>query len=63
MVVDLKSTIDASARGFAKSVRTYGYAFQCAWYLEEGLQPNGEKPTEFIFLAVEKKAPYLTAVP
>ena len=60
VVIDLKSTVDASARGFSKSVRTYGYAFQCAWYLE-GLRLAGEKPTEFIFLAVEKKAPYLTA--
>lgn len=60
VVIDLKSTMDASARGFAKSVRQFGYAFQVAWYLE-GLRLAGEKPTEFIFLAVEKKAPYLTA--
>lgn len=60
VVIDLKSTMDASSRGFAKSVRQFGYAFQVAWYLE-GLRLAGEKPTEFIFLAVEKKAPYLTA--
>ena len=52
--------MDASARGFSKSVCQFGYSFQVSWYLE-GLRLAGEKPTEFIFLAVEKKAPYLTA--
>jgi len=59
-VIDLKSTLDASERGFAKSVRQYGYHFQVAYYLE-GLKLAGEKPNTFIFLAVEKKAPYATA--
>lgn len=60
VVIDLKSTMDASERGFSKSVRQFGYSFQVAWYLE-GLRLAGEKPNTFIFLAVEKKAPYLTA--
>jgi len=60
VVIDLKSTLDASEHGFAKSVRQYGYHFQSAWYLQ-GLKLAGEKPNTFIFLAVEKTAPYLTA--
>lgn len=60
VVIDLKSTLDASERGFAKSVRQYGYHFQVAYYLE-GLKLAGERPNTFIFLAVEKKAPYVTA--
>jgi hypothetical protein len=33
IVLDLKTTIDASPKGFAKSVRQYGYLFQAAWYM------------------------------
>ena len=60
VVFDLKSTQDASEKGFAKSVRQFGYAFQACWYVQ-ALRLLGEKPRQFIFLAVEKSAPHLTA--
>lgn len=60
VVIDLKSTMDASKYGFAKSVRQFGYGFQAHWYLE-GLRRVGYSPKEFIFIAVEKKPPYATA--
>ena len=60
VVIDLKSTQDASEKGFAKSVRQFGYVFQAHWYLH-ALRLIGEKPKQFIFLAVEKSAPHLTA--
>ena len=60
VVIDLKSTQDASEKGFAKSVRQFGYTFQACWYMH-ALRLIGEKPKQFIFLAVEKSAPHLTA--
>jgi|TARA_Y100000289_G_C3924927_1_gene152725 exodeoxyribonuclease VIII len=60
VVIDLKSTQDASEKGFAKSVRQFGYTFQACWYMH-ALRLLGEKPKQFIFLAVEKSAPHLTA--
>ena len=60
IVADLKTTQDASPRGFAKSVRQFGYAFQAAWYMT-ALRVMGEKPKKFVFLVVEKSAPYVTA--
>lgn len=60
MVVDLKTTQDASEKGFAKSVRQFGYAFQAAWYMT-ALRSMGERPKQFVFLVVEKSAPYITA--
>ena len=60
VIIDLKSTMDASERGFAKSVRQYGYDFQACWYLES-LRKLGYSPKQFIFVCVEKTPPYVTA--
>jgi len=57
VVMDLKSTQDASKKGFAKSVRQFGYDFQACFYME-GLRRLGHSPKQFIFVAVEKKPPY-----
>lgn len=60
-IIDLKSTTDASPKDFRKSVYKYGYAFQAAWYLH-GLRLCGEEPKRFLFFAVEKTPPYMTAI-
>ena len=60
VVIDLKSTQDASNRGFTKSVQRFGYLFQGCWYMH-ALRLLGEKPKQFVFIAVEKTAPYATA--
>ena len=60
MIIDLKSTQDASEEAFRLSVKKFGYGFQVAWYME-GLRRMGCKATDFVFLAVEKKPPYLRA--
>lgn len=60
VVIDLKSTMDASEKGFTSSVKQFGYAFQACWYLE-GLRKIGYNPKQFIFVCVEKKPPYATA--
>lgn len=56
VIVDLKTTDDASPEGFARSIQTYGYGIQAAHYLA------GSGADSFIFVAVEKKAPYAVAV-
>lgn len=69
VVADLKSTVDASFTGFAKSIINFNYHVSAAMYLE-GI--NQCKPlleemgyfayTKFVFICVESEAPYLTAV-
>ena len=56
VIVDLKTTEDASPEGFARSIQNYGYGIQAAHYLA------GSGADSFIFVAVEKKAPYAVAV-
>ncbi len=56
IVVDLKTTDDASPAAFARSVANYRYHVQAAHYL------MGTQAKRFIFIAIEKKAPYAVAV-
>ena len=53
--IDLKTTTDASPRGFAKSVASFRYHVQAAHYLACDLFER------FIFIAVEKEAPFAVA--
>lgn len=61
IIVDLKSTEDASPQGFARSVANYRYHVQDAFYSNGIYQATGEYPKGFIFIAVEKKAPFAVA--
>lgn len=56
VLADLKTTDDASPEGFSRSIQTYGYGIQAAHYLA------GSGADTFIFIAVEKKAPFAVAV-
>jgi hypothetical protein len=56
-VVDLKTTDDASPKGFLRSAYIYRYWVQAAFYLD-GLSANGIDVPYFIFAAVEKARPY-----
>ena len=60
VVIDLKTTQEGDPKGFHHSCRRYGYDFQTAFYME-GLRRMGYNPTQFIYLCVEKSAPYLTS--
>lgn len=55
---DLKTTQDASPRGFAKSVAGYEYVQQDPWY-GDGLIALGYEDPAFTFIAVEKAPPHL----
>ena len=60
-VVNLKSTKDASARGFAREVANYGWHIGAAMTLE-GLQYVAPFKRRHLFLAVEKVEPYACGV-
>jgi hypothetical protein len=61
ILIDIKTTVDASPYGFPKKMFQYGYHRQAAWYLE-AMQQNGERAEAFVFIAVEKTPPYLVGV-
>ena len=61
LVVDLKSTEDASRDGFMRSAWNWRYHVQAAWYLDGVEQATGQRPDAFIFAAFEKSAPFACA--
>lgn len=61
IIIDYKTTLDASPAGFAKSVVNFGYHRQAALYLDVA-RLAGIEVGKFLFLCVEKSAPYLVAV-
>ena len=62
LIVDLKTTEDASPAGFRKSIANWRYHVQASWYLDGIEQATGRRPEQFIFICVEKKAPHAVAV-
>ena len=61
IVVDVKTTTDASPKGFQKSIANWGYHLQLGWYLR-GLRKLGVPAEQFIFIAIEKTAPFCIGV-
>lgn len=61
LVVDLKTTDDAAPGAFARTCAKYGYHGQAAYYLD-GLLSAGAYAAQFLFIVVEKAAPYAVAV-
>ena len=57
IIVDVKSTADASTESFIRSAINYGYDFQAAMY-SEGVEKNIGKQPLFVFIAVEKDPPF-----
>jgi len=60
-IIDVKSTVDASDKGFARSAFKFRYHVQSPFYFD-GMRANGKDPKVFIFIAVEKEPPYLVNV-
>ena len=61
MVLDVKTTEDASEAGWIRSSTNYGYHRQEAFY-RQGLAANEVEIDHFVFLAVEKSAPNCIAM-
>lgn len=57
IVVDVKSTTDASTDAFIRDAIKYGYDFQAAMYAE-GVSKHIQQRPLFVFIAVEKTPPY-----
>lgn len=57
IVIDYKSTNDASTESFMRSAVNYGYDFQAAMY-SEGVKKVTGKDAVFYFIAQEKEPPY-----
>lgn len=62
MLLDVKSTADASPSAFPKSCYNYGYALQAAHYMHTVELATGDAPAGFGFIVVEKAPPYAVAV-
>lgn len=56
LILDFKTTEDASPEGFARSVAKYRYHVQAAHYMA------GTHAQRFVFIAQEKKAPFAIGV-
>jgi len=62
IIVDLKTTKNASLAEFSKSVLNFNYHVQAAFYLKVVQAATGTRPKGFIFVAVEKEPPYAIQV-
>jgi exodeoxyribonuclease VIII len=63
IIIDLKSTDDASSEGFAKSCAKFRYHVQDPFYRNGLNEAAGRiQYTDFFFIAVEKHPPYRVAV-
>ena len=62
IMVDLKTTRDASPRGFRQSIASFRYWVQAGWYMHGVQAATGKRPEQFIFVCVESTAPYACAV-
>lgn len=61
LIVDLKTAQDANPETFARTALTYGYDQQMAHYQDLMEVEKGKRP-RFMFVLVEKTAPYLVSV-
>lgn len=59
---DLKTTRDASPRGFNKSIASFGYHLQEQWYRDAHKAETGRDLESFEFVVVEAAPPHLVAV-
>lgn len=62
VIVDLKTTEDASFRAFQKSIGNFRYDVQAAFYADGLSAVTGQTFDTFVLIAVEKKAPFAVAV-
>lgn len=62
ILVDIKTTEDASEDGFVRSIYKYRYDVQAAFYTDGLFEATGQRISEFIFIAIEKKPPYICEV-
>lgn len=57
LIIDYKTTEDASENGFSKSIAQWGYHRQDAWYMDGVEAVYRERPRGFVFIVQEKDLP------
>lgn len=62
VMVDLKTTRSADPGAFGRTAAEFGYHQQDPWYQDGVRWARGDDDTAFVFLLVEKEAPYLTSI-
>jgi hypothetical protein len=62
VIIDLKTSIDASPRSFALSAAKYGYHQQAASYRYGWSTASGASIDTFLFLVIEKSPPHAPAI-
>jgi exodeoxyribonuclease VIII len=62
LLLDLKTTMDASPAGFARAVERYRYHVQAAYALDGWRAAGGSSIERFLLVAVEKTAPFAVAL-
>lgn len=62
IIIDFKTTADASTEVFSKSIYSYGYALSAAFYLDGWSAISGRDHGRFIIIAAEKEPPFEIAV-
>jgi hypothetical protein len=62
LILDLKTTEDGRKRAFESSVANFRYHVQAAHYLRGVSTCTGSPHTEFLFVAIEKTAPFAISV-
>jgi len=58
IAIDLKTTIDGRIDAFSRSIQSYSYHVQCAFYQDQFSWITGNELNDFLFLVVESEAPY-----
>lgn len=61
VIVDIKTTDDASEGAFERSIAKWRYHVQAAFYLDGVEAATGTRPDAFAFFVVERSAPYACA--
>jgi hypothetical protein len=61
-IIDVKTCTDASPDGFGRDAYNLGYLLQAAFYLDGYYLATGKDLKRFIFIAMEKTAPFNVAV-
>jgi exodeoxyribonuclease VIII len=61
LLLDLKTTSDASPEAFSKSIANFGYHTQCDWYVDGYARASGKPVHGMLFVVVESEFPYACA--
>jgi exodeoxyribonuclease VIII len=61
VLLDLKTTQDASEKAFSRSIWNYRYDMQAAWYTDGYEQASGTMCMGFVFICVESDWPHAAA--